>query len=86
MSTIRTLGQPKTVGELKRLIENYNDDTPFGFRQQPMQDLVEEKIGYDIFVSFREPAKLPADDLCSCKVPQKSKIGNFCHRCKKHVY
>ena len=35
------LGVAKTVGELKKLIENYPDETQFAFRNQPMQHLFE---------------------------------------------
>jgi len=83
MSTIHILGQPKTVGELKRLIENYNDDTPFGFRNQPTPELVEEKIGYLIYVRFEEP--VVSVEVCSCSIPKKTICGNFCHRCNKYT-
>jgi hypothetical protein len=38
---ILKLGTPKTIGELKSLIANYPDVTPFGFRNQPEQELKE---------------------------------------------
>lgn len=35
------LGVATTVGELRKLIEQYPDETSFGFRNQPMQALYE---------------------------------------------
>jgi hypothetical protein len=35
------LGQALTVGELKSLLSPYQDDAPFGFRNQPTQSLYE---------------------------------------------
>jgi len=50
---IRSLGIATTIGELKKLIKNYPDDTSFGFRNQPMQKLYEVKYGDDVFVTFQ---------------------------------
>jgi hypothetical protein len=33
------IGTAITIGELRKLIKEYPDDTPFGFRNQPMQSL-----------------------------------------------
>ncbi len=52
-NTIRKLGISHTIGELKRLIEPYADDTSFGFRNQPMQELFEVKNLNDVFVVFQ---------------------------------
>lgn len=35
-----TLGEPTTIGELKKMIESYPDEMSFGFRNQPMQELI----------------------------------------------
>ena len=37
----KCLGTAVTIGELKALIEKYDDATPFGFRNQPLQSLFE---------------------------------------------
>ena len=47
------LGTPVTVGELKKLIEKYPDDTSFGFRNQPIQNLCHVEHGNDINVVFQ---------------------------------
>lgn len=70
MNKVKRLGVPTTIGELKKLIEGYGDDVPFGFVHQPIQELVEKvcersatdcdevKALYDahglIYVSFRQ--------------------------------
>jgi hypothetical protein len=48
------LGMPDTIGKLKDLIKNYPDNTSFGFRNQPMQNLFEVKYNDEdeIFVVF----------------------------------
>lgn len=52
---LRFMGVPKTVGELRKLISEHPDDTPFGFRGQPIQKLVETKYAdAGPFVSFQE--------------------------------
>lgn len=51
----KMIGTPKTIGELKKLIENYPDETSFGFLNQPMQDLFERKFGDQVFVCFQGP-------------------------------
>jgi predicted translin family RNA/ssDNA-binding protein len=43
----KKIGKAKTIGELKELIKNYPDNTLFGFRNQPIQELYECK--YDEF-------------------------------------
>ena len=50
---IRSLGIATTIGELKKLIKNYPDDTSFGFRNQPMQKLYEVKYDDIVFVTFQ---------------------------------
>ena len=47
------LGTPFTIGELKKLISKYPNNTPFGFRNQPIQDLYEVKHENKIFVVFQ---------------------------------
>lgn len=42
-SKLKIIGTPRTIGELKKLIEKYPDNIEFGFRNQPMQDLCEVK-------------------------------------------
>lgn len=52
-SVVRSLGVATTIGELKKLIENYPDETSFGFRNQPMQELHEVKYFDVVFVVFQ---------------------------------
>lgn len=47
------LGQATTVGQLKDLLKNYDNDTSFGFRNQPMQDLYEVKDGDKTYIVFQ---------------------------------
>lgn len=49
----KLLGEAITVGELKKLLNKYDDKTSFGFRNQPMQQLYELKYGENIFVVFQ---------------------------------
>ena len=51
---VRQLGVVDTIGGLKKLIENYPDDTSFGFRNQPMQELHEVDHGDVLFIVFQE--------------------------------
>lgn len=51
---IKSLGFAKTIGELKKIIDAYPNDTSFGFRNQPMQQLHEVKMENDIYVVFQE--------------------------------
>ncbi len=37
----RKIGTANTVGELKKPLEPYDNDTDFGFRNQPIQSLFE---------------------------------------------
>lgn len=64
---LRKIGQPVTVGELRKMLNDYPDDCSFGFRNQPMQELVESVYNNEKFVSFQEiaePLKLvPANNL-----------------------
>jgi hypothetical protein len=53
-SITRYLGEPTTVGELKKLIENYPDNTLFGFRHQVFQQLVEVKFPDTLCVVFAD--------------------------------
>lgn len=53
-SEITELGKPTTIGELRELISKYPDDVSFGFRNQPMQGLIEVKYPDQIFVVFQE--------------------------------
>jgi hypothetical protein len=50
----KELGIPTTIGELKPLIAEYSDKTPFGFKNQPIQQLVIEVKNNQTFVSFEE--------------------------------
>lgn len=52
--SFKKLGVPTTIGELRELIKPYGSETPFGFRNQPIQDLVETGDGKETFVSFQE--------------------------------
>lgn len=51
------LGKPKTIGELKKIIDSLPDNTSFGFRNQPMQELFIFKHGKKDYVFFQEPLK-----------------------------
>ena len=48
----RTLGKAVTVGELKKLLDSYPDETSFGFRNQPLQELYEVVMNGETFVVF----------------------------------
>lgn len=48
------LGTPKTIGELKKVIENYSDNTPFNFFNQPIQSLFEVVIDDQKYIVFKE--------------------------------
>jgi hypothetical protein len=50
----RIIGTPVTIGQLKNAISKYNDDVPFGFRNQKLQSLAEESHDGVIYVSFDE--------------------------------
>lgn len=54
---LRKIGQPVTVGELRKMLNDYPDDCSFGFRNQPMQELVESVYNNEKFVSFQEIAE-----------------------------
>jgi len=47
------LGEARTVGELKKMLEDYPDSTSFGFHNQPMQTLHEIKYQNDKYVVFQ---------------------------------
>ena len=49
---LRSLGVVKTIRELKEVIKDYPDETSFGFRNQPMQELYEVKYPDALFVVF----------------------------------
>lgn len=38
--TSNTIGVPRTVGQLREMLEPYHDDTEFGFRNGPLERLV----------------------------------------------
>jgi hypothetical protein len=40
---LKILGNPITIGELKKMIEKYPDETSFGFRNMPLLTLYEVK-------------------------------------------
>ena len=50
---VKELAKVRTIGELKKAIENYQDDISFGFRNQPQQELHELKYGKNIYVVFQ---------------------------------
>ena len=52
-SVVRSLGVATTIGELKKLIENYTDQTSFGFRNQPMQELHEVIYTDAVYIVFQ---------------------------------
>jgi len=54
MRTIQKSAIPRTIGELKSFIAEYPDNTPFGFINQPVQELIETKYESITFVSFAE--------------------------------
>lgn len=49
------LGIPQTVGELRKLLEQYPDDASFGFRNQPLQILYYLEYPGLKCVCFQEP-------------------------------
>ena len=49
----KKLGTPKTVGELVSLLEQYDQDMEFGFRNQPTQSLYEVKYTEGTAVLFQ---------------------------------
>ena len=53
--SIKVIGVPETLGQLREMIKDYPDDISFGFFQQPMQELIEYKTSTDVtFVVFNE--------------------------------
>lgn len=48
------LGVPKTIGELRKMIQTYPDDTDFGFHNQPVQMLYARRIEDTLFVGFEQ--------------------------------
>ena len=50
---VTTLGTAETIGELKEIIKDYPDDTSFGFRNQPIQEIHEFKYTEVTFVVFQ---------------------------------
>lgn len=53
MSSFKQLGIPRTIGELKSLIADYPDGTPFLFRNQLIQELVENERNGVVYVLFQ---------------------------------
>lgn len=51
---IKKIGRATTIGELKKMIKDYPDNIPFGFRNQPMQSLYEIKYSDVMYVAFQE--------------------------------
>lgn len=49
----KKLGTPVTIGELKKLINGYDDHVSFGFKNQPVQSLFEIRYGETVFVVFQ---------------------------------
>lgn len=50
---VRSIGKATTVGELRKLLEGFSDDTSFGFRNQPLQVLHEVNNSNNIFICFQ---------------------------------
>ena len=48
----KIIGIPTTIGELKRMIADFPDETSFGFRNQPMQVLKQKNTDEGTFVFF----------------------------------
>jgi hypothetical protein len=48
------IGTASTIGELRDLIKDYSNETSFGFRNQPIQQLVEVDYSGEKFVVFDE--------------------------------
>lgn len=48
------LSTPTTIGELRKIIAKYPDNTPFGFRNQPLQDLYEVQNLKETYIVFQE--------------------------------
>lgn len=54
--SMRLIGKcPKTIGELKKLIDKIEDNTSFGFRGMPAFDLYEVIHDGVLHVVFQEP-------------------------------
>jgi len=49
----KLIGEARTVGELKKFLDGYNDNASFGFRNQPMQALYEVRYGKEKYVVFQ---------------------------------
>lgn len=47
------LGTAETIGQLKKIIKNYPDDTSFGFRNQSIQGLFEVNLIDEKFIVFQ---------------------------------
>lgn len=47
------LGEAHTVGEFRKMLEGYSDDSKFGFRNQPMQSLFEVRYGESTYLLFQ---------------------------------
>jgi len=54
---------PRTIGELRNIIEDLPDEIPFGFRNQPFQVLYHEVVNGDSFLSFTPEKKEPGIDI-----------------------
>lgn len=52
------LGKPKTIGELKKIIDSLPNNTFFGFRNQPMQGLFMFKHGKKDYFFFQKAKDL----------------------------
>ena len=50
---MKKLGTPRTIGELKEIINNYPNSTSFGFRNQPIQDLYILTIDDEDYIFFQ---------------------------------
>lgn len=54
INTIQLLGKPETIGALRKLLEIYPDDMSFGFRNQPMQELLCIRHSESTCICFQE--------------------------------
>lgn len=81
----KVIGIATTIGELKKLISQYPDETSFGFFNQGQQQLEEVTIGKKFFVVFKELTP----EMEICEHPYKSVISagtlHHCVRCGKNI-
>lgn len=84
---VNWLGIAKTIGELREIIKNYPDNTPFGFRNQPMQEL-QELIYQDnlLYVVFGGTKEIYTDNILKSKKRLYFRKGDDnCYTIKSHL-